>query len=526
MAPRSETEYRNDMEIRDQISELFSGSPEDETPAIPADELITVSPATKRVAFAYERFRNTLEPDEEDILRRRAIARILERRLAEDRPPVTLAEQLLQELIRANYISQATQRFAAYLGERLRRAQQIRAALNEELDEWFLNIVATSIDRAIFPRRQEEAFVRLMYQDAFKRTEWVDDLVAGKDRPTQLYMACHRALFEADDHEIAYHYFIHHFPNWYQEEFTDADANHIIRELPQFYERIQAAVNHPARDRLVRLLRPAAVPYRIARDVAHEQPQALESADSFTQAAREAVGSRLRRLRSRMNRRAWHSILFLFFTKTIIAFLIEVPYEAVLLSELHTSALIINITFHPILLFFLATTTRLPGSKNTDLIVEQATQVITGEGNLPTIVIRRTRSYGALTWTVFALIYAVLFLLIFWGLFSLLDALQFSLVAMFMFVMFLGLVSFLAIRIRHSVDEIRVVRRSEGAIGAIFTFIALPILEFGRWLAQNIRKLNIPLILMDRVLEAPFKLLIDVSEEWFTFVRDRREEIV
>jgi hypothetical protein len=31
---------------------------------------------------------------------------------------------------------------------------------------------------------------------------------------------------------------------------------------------------------------------------------------------------------------------------------------------------------------------------------------------------------------------------------------------------------------------------------------------------------------MDRILEAPFKLLIDVTEEWFDFVRDRREEIV
>ncbi len=97
---------------------------------------------------------------------------------------------------------------------------------------------------------------------------------------------------------------------------------------------------------------------------------------------------------------------------------------------------------------------------------------------------------------------------------------------MFFFVIFLGLVSFLATRIRRSADDIRVIPRREGALSAVLGFLALPILEFGRWLAQNIRQINILLFFMDRVLEAPFKLLIDIAEEWFDFVRDRREEIV
>ena len=52
-----------------------------------SEELVEVSEATKRIANAYERFRNTLEPDEQDILRRRAIVRILRRRLGEGTSP-------------------------------------------------------------------------------------------------------------------------------------------------------------------------------------------------------------------------------------------------------------------------------------------------------------------------------------------------------------------------------------------------------------------------------------------------------
>jgi amino acid transporter len=218
--------------------------------------------------------------------------------------------------------------------------------------------------------------------------------------------------------------------------------------------------------------------------------------------------------------------VFLFFTKTILAFLIEVPYEIFLLQELHIGALVINIAFHPILLFLLATTVRMPGSSNTERIIEDVQKIVTGDGTLPTLIVRQPRHYGAPTWTFFALLYVTLFLLLFWSLFSVLAVMQFSLVAMFMFVVFLGLVSFLAVRIRRSVNDIRILPARESALGALLTFLSLPVLEFGRWLTVHINQLNVALFLMDRVLEAPFKIFIDVVEEWFSFVRERREEIV
>ncbi len=513
------------MDIRPHITPLMAPA------AVPAEapsateEVVHVSPATKRVAFAYERFRNTLEPDEEDILRRKAIHRILERRLSEDRSPTVAAEQVLQELMRANYIEPVTRRFATHVALRLSRTKAILNQIDPALRRWFLHITAVTIDRDLYPRVREEALVQVMYQDTLERVEWVDDVVAPDDRPTQLYMGAHRALFEADDYEITYHYFITTFPTWNAEEFGEDDAKQITRELPEFYTRMQKALTHPARERLSRLLRAPAVAYRITRDVVMK-PEALTSPDALATATKEAVIERSQRIRARMNKRAWHSILFLLFTKTILAFVIEVPYELLFLPSLHLGALISNIAFHPLLLFFLATTVRLPGNSNTERIVEEVHKVVTGDSPLPTIIVRKPRYYGAATWAFFALLYAVMFLFLFWGLFRILDILQFSLIAIFMFVMFLGLVSFLAIRIRRSVSAIRIIPVRESTTGALLTFLSLPVLEFGRWLAMHISQLNLALFFMDRILEAPFKILIDVIEEWFTFVRERKEEIV
>lgn len=514
------------MDVRPAIQNLLTTAQHPSRAVSREEDVISVSSATKRVAFAYERFRNTLEPDEEDILRRRAIWRILTRRLDEDRPPLVTATALLQELIRAHYIKPLPISYAHELAHLLVRAQQIDTRLPAKVGDWFLRIVAVAIDRLLYPRAVEESLVHLMFEDVTARTVWTDVFVPVPEQATQLYIACHRALFTADDYEIAYHYFIHHFPEWQQSTINDGEAARMSGRVEQFYQQLHQLVAHPARDRLMRLVRPTAVPYRLVRDMVREHPDVFAGpVDGLDTVTREVLQMRMKRIRSRMGKRVWHSVLFLFITKTLIGVLIELPYEILFLRGAHWLALAVNIVFHPVLLFFMSMSARLPGQKNSDRAVEQVRLIVTGEGELPTIVIGAPRSYGALTWSFFAVIYAVLFMGIFWGMFSILALLDFSLVAMGMFVVFLGLVSFLSTRIRASVDAVRVIPQREGAFGAMFSFLSLPVLEFGRFLAQNISQVNIALFLMDSVLEAPFKLLIDVTEEWFSFVRDRREEI-
>lgn len=514
------------MNIRSEILDFekyFEDRPEEVAP----DNLIEVSSATKRIAFAYERFRNTLEPDEEEILRRKSIHRILERRLFEDRPPVTIATTLLQELIRASYIKPCSKTMADKIAVKLKNAKYIYTALSPTHGEWFLELVAVAIDHELYPPDRQEALVHLMYHDTFRRVAWTDNFVEEDDRPTQLYLGCHRALFAADNSELAYHYFVYHFPAWQKESLSSEDVSYITKEVPAFRSFIEGALNHPARDRLTRLLRPVAVPYLALRDMLAERGDAaFDSEETFDEAAHEAFKGRIRKTRSRMSKRAWHGILFLFVTKSLLALLIEVPYEKYLLGDIHYLALATNIAFHPLLLFLMATTVRLPGQRNVEMVVEQMKIIVTGEGELPTVLISSPRRYGAGIWSAFAILYTVLFVLSFWRLFRYLDKLDFSLLAMFFFIMFLGLVSFLATRIRRSADDLRVIPRRETVFSAITSFLSLPVLEFGRWLAQNIRQLNVLLFLMDRVLEAPFKILIDVTEEWFDFIRDRREEIV
>ena len=491
------------------------------------EEVIEVSAATRRIAGAYERFRNTLEPEEADILRRNAIYRVLERRLDQNRSSEDVAVALIQELIRANYIEAPPKRLAFRVAQDITRARVVLDTLDRKYHAWFLSLVAVSIDRYLHTHDKQEVLAHLMYNDTYQRASWMDDLVSEKERGAQLYIGCYRVLFAADDYEISYTYFNRRFPAWHDPNVTEANIAAVARDLPEFYSEVQRIVNHGARHRLHRLLRPVAVPYRVLYDLLQsKKPEIWQSNSGLESTARDVIRARTASIRSRMNRRAWHSILFLLFTKTILTGLVEYPYEVAVLREVHWGALLTNIFFHPFLLLFAASTARLPGSVNSEHVMDQLRRVVTGTGELPTIILHRSRRYGVLGLSGLALIYTLVFVGIFWALFALLDALNFSLVAMLLFVIFLGLVVFLSFRIRRAVEEIRLVKRRDGFVSTLFSFVSLPILEFGRWLAENIQNINIILFFMDRVLEAPFKLLIDIIEDWFSFVRERKEEIV
>ena len=67
------------------------------------EDVINVSETVSVAASAYEVVRNTLEYDEEHLLRRNAIRRILKRRLGET-DSSKLADKLLREIIWAKYL--------------------------------------------------------------------------------------------------------------------------------------------------------------------------------------------------------------------------------------------------------------------------------------------------------------------------------------------------------------------------------------------------------------------------------------
>jgi hypothetical protein len=86
-------------------------------------------------------------------------------------------------------------------------------------------------------------------------------------------------------------------------------------------------------------------------------------------------------------------------------------------------------------------------------------------------------------------------------------------------------VSFFAFRLRQSALEYVVIEKRERFSTVFFDFLLLPILRAGQWLSRSIAHLNVFMFFLDFIIEAPLKIFLAVLEEWFAFMKEKKEEL-
>jgi hypothetical protein len=107
-----------------------------------------------------------------------------------------------------------------------------------------------------------------------------------------------------------------------------------------------------------------------------------------------------------------------------------------------------------------------------------------------------------------------------------LDKLHFNIISAIIFFIFLSLVLLFGYRVRFTASELMVTGEKEGFLSNLFNNLTLPFLRLGFWLSRGLSKLNFLIILMDFLIEAPLKIIIEVVDEWTSFIREKREELV
>ena len=87
------------------------------------------------------------------------------------------------------------------------------------------------------------------------------------------------------------------------------------------------------------------------------------------------------------------------------------------------------------------------------------------------------------------------------------------------------MIAYFGYRIRQSAREWVVLKKKEKAFSILVDFFAMPIVRVGRWISVNFSKVNIFVFILDFIFEAPFKVLVQIVEEWLSFIREKKEEI-
>lgn len=507
-------------------------------------ETIRVGEVLGSIAFVYERIRNAIEYKDEHLLRRSAIERILRRQFWErpSRDPEVVAKSLIRELIWARYLKNDTLpkskiketaktliKYRRLLGLIL-TGQPYEGQVANEWRKWLVGIVSCEIEEALSSSLfYVDALSEAMYTWFRQNFNWQDDQPSSEEKEIQIFIAVYRSLPKADDPRLRYYLLKRLYPDW--KRASDELIKKVAEDLFATRREIEQWLDFPRQRRLYRFVQKHTTPFQILRNIIEGNPRSIQEIivdpKRLEEKIREICHHRYAQIGERVNRGVLRSVIYIFVTKVLLAIIMEVPYELYVVEEIKPLPLAMNILFPPALMFLVGLTIRRPDEANTERIVSRLKGFIYSKAeeekmSFSLVPVKR----GWLTERIFFVIYGLLSLLIFGGIAYGLFKLHFNIVSAVIFFVFLSLVLLFGFRVRFIASEIIVTGKKEGLLSHLLTNLSLPLLNLGVWLSEILSQLNFLMILMDFLIEAPLKSIIEVVEEWTSFIRERREEVV
>ena len=492
--------------------------------AAAGEQVLEINTIISKAASLYEKLRYLIDYREEHTIRRAALERILKRRVfLEQKTESGLV--LLQELVDGKYIlkEQATEEIARDIDAIISKFLELSrlANANGAIGRRLISFAATEIDGRISPleytieHESAEAFYKTM-RGHVSAYGYTDEAVNQ-----QLYCAAWRGLLGADDDRLAYALWLLYVPDWQKNETNLAD---VAAKLPSVIANIRAALRNALQWQIVPKIKNEAIYFRIIHEVLKKHHggagRVLESPNELDRITREYMEHTYEHENERIQKSGIRAVLYLFVTKMAVALILELPYEVIVLGGIHYVPLSINILFHPLLLFALTRRVGALDEKNTEEII-QGLHAILYEGKVRAARVRN--GFSRLT-LAFALAYLLLFVLVFGGIVGLLQLLEFNPVSIALFLFFLALVSYFAFRIRYRARRWKVTRPG-GTIAIIISVLAVPIVRTGGWLSRTFSSINVFVLILDFIIETPFKRLLHFVNQFLIYLREKGEEI-
>lgn len=508
----------------------------------PSSEIpkIKVSQTVSFFAFIYEKIRNAVEFREEHLIRRAAIERILKRRLMLNPQGKGEGENLIRELLWARYLPNETLTESDVIKVQhildkyllLQKLTITGRSLEERkyLSEFILHLLSCEIEEQLnwVNSKINSAFLHFFYQ-VLKEKIFLKE-VSSQLKDSYFYVACESGFAKNDLAYIRFHLFSLLYKPL--KEFKKEEIEKLAVNFLQISKKIDSLIDNPFSEHLKRFVRRQVPPFLILftiirryfskiEKILSDEEELSKEVDLICREKYQEIGKRLRQAGIR-------SVIYIFLTKMIFALILEYPLSLYFYNEVDYQSLAINSLFPPFLMGLIVSFFQVPSEKNTKKIYQRIVEIINKEPTFETekVTIRKNpqlkRPILLFGFTIF---YSLTFAITFSLIYLVLDALGFNLISKLIFVFFVSMITFFGYRVRQISKEYTL-EEKESILSPIFDFFFVPILSVGKFLSSEIAKLNIFIILFDFLIEAPFKLMFEIVEEWINFVRARKEEIV
>ncbi len=510
----------------------------DPVPNLKKVETIKVNFVVSAAASFYETIRNAVEYREQHLLRRAAVERMLKRLIYLQTEPETIAETLVRELIWAKYLpndvipetkvaSTALIIRKALLFWKSFNANNSLAQNKRKLFDFLISILSCEIEEFLFDARKREALYQFANHILVPHIQFDPAPFTTEEKSLIIATALRKAVLKADYAQLSYNLFKTYFPSWVSAnpDFTSISLNYVMA-----YKKINEILDAKITEKIFYYCRSNTPPFFVLEDALEHSPvdvmQKSKSSSYLSQLVQKVTEERYRKIRRKLTTATTRSIVYIFFTKMFFAFLLEFPYERFIIDEINYRNLLINLVVPPAIMFLVTLTIRVPGEKNTRAIQNYVRSIVYKEIPDDIVDYKERKRLHKTKQLIFGSMYSIGFFVTFGLILYFLVSLDYNFVSGVIFVLFLTLVSFFGFMIRQQVRDIKLGKERQTILESLADFFAFPIIRTGSLLSTEFAKLNITVYIFDLFIEAPFKTIIQLFEEWFSFVRERKDEIV
>ncbi len=500
---------------------------------------IKLSQLISKLGFFYEKLRNAIDYNEEHLVRRNSLERFLRRHLLflQEKSPFNISQGLIYEFIRAKYLPNdilpetLINEIAQIIKKYLIIIHYVEAGnfrQGKRIVDWLINVASNDIDVHLAPNAKEMAMVNFMYSEMVGTLAFTKINIDEKEKNLQIYIAVLRTLNKADKATLRFCLLKLYAPDW--DNFTEEKISEFCGNLKLIIKKIEQNLIHPLGFQLTRLMRTQSVFFSTLKEAMdknqNQLPELLADPKAVNDKMEAIAEKNYQKIKGKLIRSIFRIIIYILLTKTVLAFVLELPYDYFILQTVNWRALIINVVFHPSLMFFIAMTISVPSKKNTKIILKEIEKIIYGGERKIVFKPKKIMRRNSVGFIIFNAIYLILFAVSFGLVIAVLRMLQFNLVSGVLFVFFLTVVSFFGFHLRNFANQLSVLPRKDNLFNFVVSSFTLPIIRVGRFFSNNFSKINIFLFILDFLIETPFKMLVEFLEKTVSFIREKREEIV
>jgi hypothetical protein len=497
------------------------------------DEKITVNDLVSKVAFWYEKLRTAMDYGSEETIPRRAIERMLKRMLFLEQDAKLLAKDLVRELIWAGYFPNATvpesiiNRVATSINLYLNLKNKVlenKTNLNEDLNEIIIQLLSCEIFFTLIPNKDKEAVSNFMFQILKDSVIIEDD--SEQTRNIQVFIAVRKSFARDDLAFLRYKLFKQIFGS-----LTEANFNRVVTGFEDGFKEIKNQLSYPKKERILNQIKKETPPFLILFDILTQEKNNIRNIVKDEVVLKQKVFTACSRRYKSINRKVRtaiiRSFIFILFTKAIMALGVEGLFESIFLGKIQWGSIVLNTVLPPMIMIGVGIGIRTPNQQNSEFIFADIKKLLFEDKPLLSNTLT-LKLKGGNTPTVKDYVFYVLWLLstgLTFGIIWLaLGKLHFNLLSKGIFIFFIAIISFLSYRIYQTANSYTVIKKAN-LFSPLFDFFFVPVIRVGRKLTEGIAQINFILLIVDFIIEAPFKGLIGFFEQWFLFVATKREEL-